>query len=127
MAVPSRTDIPVGRNNAVTRMALSGRWNMPDRKVRRQIARFREDDSDGMIVVSSSRGRGYYRTSDPDEIRAFIGDTAARIRSLSRLLICARRALKRANGQMEMEIGEVRICQTESSKTASAPTSRSTV
>lgn len=57
MAVPSRTDIPVGRNNAVTRMALSGRWGMPDRKVRRQIARFREDDSDGMIVVSSSRGR----------------------------------------------------------------------
>ena len=103
MAVPSRTDIPVGRNNAVTRMALSGRWNMPDRKVRRQIARFREDDSDGMIVVSSSRGRGYYRTSDPDENRAFINDTAARIRSLSRLLICARRALKRANGQMEME------------------------
>lgn len=103
MAVPSRTDIPVGRNNAVTRMALSGRWNMPDRKVRRQIARFREDDSDGMIVVSSSRGRGYYRTNDPEEIRAFIGDTSARIRSLSRLLICARRALKRANGQMEME------------------------
>ena len=58
MAVPSRTDIPVGRNNAVTRMALAGRWDMPDRKVRRQIARFREDDSDGMIVVSSSRGRG---------------------------------------------------------------------
>nr|DAH56753.1 MAG TPA: hypothetical protein [Caudoviricetes sp.] len=84
-------------------MALSGRWNMPDRKVRRQIARFWEDDSDGMIVVSSSRGRGYYRTNDPDEIRAFIGDTSARIRSLSRLLICARRALRRANGQMEME------------------------
>ena len=104
MAVPSRTDIPVGRNNAVTRMALSGRWNMPDRKVRRQIARFREDDSDGMIVVSSSRGRGYYRTNDPEEIRAFINDTAARIRSLSRLLICARRALRRANGQMEMDV-----------------------
>ena len=36
------------------------------------------DNGDDMVIISSSNGKGYYRTSDRDAIRAFHKETNSR-------------------------------------------------
>lgn len=93
---PSADDIPIGREHAITRMALRIRWGCTDRMMRRTIADLRaEDNGDDYVIVSYSSGKGYYRTDNPDEIRHFINEQSKRARSTFRPLAKARRVLKR--------------------------------
>lgn len=74
-------DIPVGKENAITRAELAHKWGVDDRTVRLRIASLRsQDEGDDFIIVSHSRGgvNGYWRTSDPDEIRHFFNETKKR-------------------------------------------------
>ena len=78
------TDIPLGRENAISRAALASFWNCDDRTVRDRIARLRSKESpDGTFIVSHSQGcvKGYYRTDKPDEIRHYINEGRKRIRN----------------------------------------------
>lgn len=96
MDIPKAADIPVGRENAITREQLKRKWNCSDRIMRRYIADLRaQDDGDDYVIVSYSSGKGYYRTDNPDEIRHFINEQSKRARSTCRPLAKARRVLKR--------------------------------
>ena len=77
-----RTDIPIGRSCAVQRSELAKRWHCTEREVRGQIARFRKVPSgDGFAILSSSSApAGYWRSNDPHEINAFIGEMQRRAR-----------------------------------------------
>ena len=67
MDIPKAADIPVGRENAITREQLKRKWNCSDRIMRRYIADLRaQDDGDDYVIVSYSSGKGYYRTDNPD-------------------------------------------------------------
>lgn len=91
------TDIPVGRENAISRKNLAELWACDDRTVRARIARLRcKNCEDGMFIVSHSQGgvKGYYRTNKPDEIRHFVHEGRKRIRNTAKPVENAQRLLK---------------------------------
>lgn len=91
-----REFIPIGRENAISRKDLCRLTGMSDRMVRHAIAHLRaEDDGTDMIIVSTSRGRGYYRTDDIDEILHFIGEMTKRIRNIVQAIRLARATVDR--------------------------------
>ena len=105
MDIPKAADIPVGRENAITREQLKHTWNCSDRLMRRYIADLRAlDDGDDYVIVSYSSGKGYYRTDNPDEIRHFINEQSKRARNTFRPLAKARRVLKRLEVANETRI-----------------------
>ena len=92
-------DIPVGRENAITRAALSALWNCSDRTVRERIANLRDKKSeDGTFIVSHSQGgvKGYYRTDKPDEILHFVNEGNKRIKNIARSFAQAQKLLDAA-------------------------------
>lgn len=94
---PRIDDIPIGRENAISRADLKRKWNCDDRTVRDRIARLRaEDNGDNYVIVSHSRSgvKGYYRSDKPDEIRYFINEINKRIASTRKPLAKAERVLK---------------------------------
>ena len=91
------TDIPVGRENAISRKNLAELWGCDDRTVRARIARLRSREcADNLFIVSHSQGgvKGYYRTDKPDEIRHFVHEGSKRIRNTAVPVENARRLLK---------------------------------
>ena len=93
-------DIPIGKENAITRAALAQRWSMDDRTVRRRIAALRAfDNGDEYIIVSHSRGgvRGYYRTKNVDEIKHYFNETKKRAINTFKPLKKMRRVLNAVN------------------------------
>lgn len=65
-------DIPVGKQNAVTKEVLTVKWGMTERGVRHKIQELRlADFGDDYIIISLSSGKGYYKSNDLEEIRAF--------------------------------------------------------
>lgn len=92
----SDTDIQIGAENAITRAELARKWGVNDREARRRIAALRADDNgDGYVIVSHSRGgaRGYYRTNDPDTIKRYVNEVHSRARNTFLPLRKARRVL----------------------------------
>lgn len=92
----TREHIPIGRENAVTRRQLCELTGMNDREVRRQISQLRSvDDGTELVIVSLSNGRGYYRSSNPDEIRHFIAEMRKRNRMVFRTIRTAEQVAHR--------------------------------
>lgn len=90
------TDIPIGAKNAISRRDLALLWNVNDRMVRRIIADMRTvDDGRGYVIVSVSRGRGYYRSNDPAEIDRFISEMQSRIRGTYKAIKAAKKIADR--------------------------------
>lgn len=91
-----REFIPIGKENAISRRDLCRMTGTNDREVRREIARLRsEDDGTDVVIVSASRGRGYYRTDNVDEIKGFIAEMTARISSIVQAIHIAKLIVKR--------------------------------
>ena len=68
------SEIPLGRENAVTRKWLCEALQLSDRKVRECIEAAR---SYGCIIINAQDGAGYYRSDDPDDWeRQYRQDTA---------------------------------------------------
>ena len=66
------SEIPVGRENAVSYDILCGLWGKDKRTVREilhQLSRY--DNGDDLILIRSSSGAGFYRTNDPADIKAY--------------------------------------------------------
>ncbi len=66
------SEIPVGKENALTRQELCALWDMGDRSVRKvmqELSRF--DNGDDYILIRSGNSKGFYKTDDPAEIAAF--------------------------------------------------------
>ena len=57
--------IPYGRENAITRLELANTLHFTDRKIREAIEEARRE---GEIIINLQDGKGYYRTSNLDEI-----------------------------------------------------------
>lgn len=94
---PRIEDIPIGRENAISRADLKRRWNCDDRTMRIHVADLRaEDNGDNYVIVSHSRSgvKGYYRTDKPEEISYFINEINKRITSTRKPLAKAERVLK---------------------------------
>lgn len=88
-------DIPVGRENAITRKELAEKWGVSDRKARQIIARLRADDNgDEYVIVAFSSGKGYFRTKNIREIRRFNHEMRKRARNTFAPLKKARRILR---------------------------------
>jgi hypothetical protein len=91
-----REFIPIGKENAISRRDLCRMAGMNDREVRREIARLRvEDDGSDMVIVSASRGRGYYRTDCVEDIVGFIAEMTARISSIVEAIKHAKAVVER--------------------------------
>ena len=92
----SDADIPIGAENAITRAELARKWGVNDREARRRIAALRADDNgDGYVIVSHSRGgvHGYYRTNDTETIRRDVNEVHSRALNTFLPLRKARRVL----------------------------------
>ena len=92
----SDKDIPIGAENAITRAELARKWGVSDREARRIVAALRADDNgDGYVIVSHSRGgvRGYYRTNDTETIQRYTNEVHRRAVNTFLPLRKARRVL----------------------------------
>ena len=93
-------DIPIGAENAITRNQLAALWNVSDREARRIVASLRTiEDGTDYVIVSISRGRGYYRTQNICEINHFMNEMRKRIRSTYRAIKVAQRIKHRLEQQ----------------------------
>lgn len=64
--------IPIGKENAISYASLQCFWGVKEREVRRVLEKLSKyDNGDPYILIRSSRGGGFYRTDDPDDIEAY--------------------------------------------------------
>ena len=84
--------LKVGKENAITRYELSMLTGMPDRAVRSEIERLRRE----MVILNDQDGKGYYISTDPDEIARYYRQEAARAKSIFYRLKPCRAAIKKA-------------------------------
>lgn len=101
MIKPRVEDIPIGRENAISRADLKRLWNCNDRTMRDHVAKLRaEDNGDSFVIVSHSQSsvKGYYRTDKADEIRHFVNEINKRVANTRKPLAKAERVLKECAG-----------------------------
>ena len=61
--------IPVGKENAISYAVLECKWGVNERQVRKLLADLSGfDNGDNYILIRSSKGAGFYRSDDPQEI-----------------------------------------------------------
>ncbi len=115
-------DIPIGKRHAISRETLSGLWNLSDREVRAVIADLRkQDNNDEYVIISSSGGKGYYRTTDIEEILAYKKEILNRARHTYTPLKKINRILEEheADNQMEfVSVNNLRAARKEAGLTA---------
>lgn len=74
--------IPVGRENAVTYPTLCEKWGMSERQVRKKLHELsRFDSGDNFIIIRSGHGKGFYKTDDISEIKAYKKEIMAKAKS----------------------------------------------
>ena len=74
--------IPVGRENAVTYPTLCEKWGMSERQVRKKLHELSKYDSgDNFVIIRSGHGKGFYKTDDINEIKAFKKEIMAKAKS----------------------------------------------
>ena len=102
----NRYDIPIGRNQAISRAALARLWRCSDREARRLIAELRAvPGDDGFAILSTSKSpSGYWRSNDPHEITGFIRETEARARNTFLALRDAKRLLQQMDTGEQMRL-----------------------
>jgi hypothetical protein len=65
-------EIPVGKENAVTRHELCSMWDMSDRRARKVLQELSSyDNGDDFILIRSGNSKGFYKTTDQGEIAAY--------------------------------------------------------
>lgn len=69
---PFWNDIPVGKENAVSYKELCDVWGCDTRQARRILHELsRQDNGDNYILIRSGKCKGFYKTDDENEIRAY--------------------------------------------------------
>lgn len=97
-------EIPVGRENAASYADLCEAWGTNKRGVREILhALSLYDNGDGLILIRSSNGAGFYRTDNPAEIAAYRAECLRRGRNTLAPLRKIDRVLAPASGQMSMD------------------------
>ena len=65
-------DIPTGKQNAVTYGELCSLWQCTERGARETLHKLsRYDNGDNYVLIRSSKCRGFYKTDNEDEIKAY--------------------------------------------------------
>lgn len=85
--------IGVGKEHATTLMALIWVTGEPERQIRKEIARLREE---GELICNEQDGRGYYYATELDEVLKQYRQDRSRFLSIAKRIKTARRILKRA-------------------------------
>lgn len=91
--------IPRGKDNAVTREQLVEQTGIKDRTVRRMIHKKRQQ---GEIIISSTRGKGYYLPLTRDDAEGFIRQQKSYIKHIQESITKAERLLRKSPDQTEM-------------------------
>ena len=100
-------DIPVGKENAVSKYKLAADWHVSERQARRIIQELRAADfGDEYVIVSSSHGRGYYKTDSLEEIEQFKREVTNRARNTFLPLKKVNRILG-SSGLVETDTGQM--------------------
>lgn len=77
------SEIPIGKNNAASYLDLMLKWDRKERDVRsilHELSAF--DNGDDYILIRSAKNRGgFYRTDNPDDIKAYREECLAKGRS----------------------------------------------
>lgn len=69
---PFWDDIPIGKEYAVTYFELCQKWNCSERAVRNILHDLSlYDNGDNYILIRSGRSKGFYKTDDESEIKAY--------------------------------------------------------
>lgn len=95
--------IPTGRANAITRQELVRLTGMTDRAIRREIKKLNQE---GIPILSSSRGCGYWLSDDTAEIEAYIKEIDSRRKSLYLSSAALRNELNRRKGIKTVTVRE---------------------
>lgn len=77
------SEIPVGKNNAASYPDLMLKWDRKERDVRailHELSAFDNGD-DYILIRSAKKGGGFYRTDNPDDIKAYREECLAKGRS----------------------------------------------
>lgn len=88
------SELPTGKDNAVSYEQLCEMWGCEKRSVRRILHELsRYDNGDNFILIRSSQRTGFYKTDDPQDIAAYRGEclnrgkrTFAPLRKIDRVL-----------------------------------------
>ena len=98
------SEIPIGKENAWGYDDLCKEWGFDKRAVRKILHELsRYDNGDGLILIRSCKGTGFYRTSDPDEISAYRTECLNRGRRTLAPLRKIDRVLAPVTGQLNIE------------------------
>ena len=82
MTVALASVIPFGRRNAIPRKTLAEKLGISDRQMRKAVEDARNE---GLIILCECNGRGYYQSSDLNEIHVqYIQDTNRAMAILNR-------------------------------------------
>ena len=91
--------IPEGREHAISRKELRALLGRDDRVIREWIKQAnRRLEPEGKVILSSSSWRGYWISSDPEEIAAYLQEQGSRARTQAKNDEPARRLLARLRG-----------------------------
>jgi hypothetical protein len=76
-------EIPVGKDKACTYADLCATWGMNERQVRKLLHELSVfDNGDNYILIRSASGKGFYRTDDAEEIKAYKKECLSKGRSV---------------------------------------------
>jgi hypothetical protein len=102
---PSRSDIPIGYENAISREALAAKWGVSDRAARRIIERMRDEETEEpYIIASTAHQSGYWRTNKLAELDRYEREVIARAGTQFKRLQAVSAVRQRVSGQMRMEL-----------------------
>lgn len=92
--------IPEGRDHAISRRELRDLLGRGDRIIREWIKQANcRLEPEGKVILSSSSWRGYWISSDPEEIADYLREQAGRTRSQAKNDEPARKLLARLRGE----------------------------
>lgn len=97
-------EIPVGKENAITYAELMSKWDETERAVRmvlHELSKF--DNGDNYVLIRSARSKGFYRTDDLVEIRAYKQECLNKGRSLFAPIKKINRVINANSTQFEIE------------------------
>lgn len=97
--------VPIGRDNRKTYDQLSEEWGIGRRYVRLVLHLLSEQDNgDGTVLIRSAKSKGFYRTSDRDEIERYGREVTARATSHFAPMKKVRRILGEDDRQMKINL-----------------------
>lgn len=97
-------DIPIGRENAISKEELQELWGFSsERVVRNTVAELRKiDNGDNFVIVSLSSCKGFYRTDNPEDILRYKKETLNRAKHTFAPLGKVNRILLEHDAQLEL-------------------------